>query len=710
MAESAAEEAQNPDEKPANQEPGYEELLANYEGSEIPGRSVQNVLHGNFEILAEQPIPELDSRTARAYAVHTQDGGGEGLYAMVCETGLPYRLGAIQKLSTKSLDYIVNVIDSGVVYLSKFSEHRLVIIIERPSGMRLSRYIQQHEDYYSERFIAEELVTPVTIVLKELRELGISHGCINLDTIYYDPNREKKLQLGECVSELAGLSQNYFFETIDRSLCTPLAKGEGTVKTDCYALGIMILHLVLQRNPCEEMNEDDYLSLRLNLGTYNGLLDNREVPEKMQDILRGLLNDHDEDRWGAQQLEGWLGGKKFNLIRPSLPREAPRPYTLPDGYEYYNRKALANGIYHDWRNAMEILRNPKLIRWIELSVLKPDTAEKLREILESSSQKSGSTYLTEVDLQTSRALMVLDPTGPIRLRHLSVHADGLGVVLADFYNRGNSDGVQLIARMIESDLAEDWAEMQRANLTRELTQHLWRLQQNRKYIRQKGLGFGMERALYELNPALPCRSALLETEHIMTLKETLIALDRKAKAMLGKQELLDRHLAAFIASKLEIANTISISELQRFREFRDHPKLQMLHLLARAQKKIGNPALKGLSYWMGESLNEVLEKIHSRSLRKELRKRIRNAAKDGHLESMLRLFHDAEMLAKDEYGFQKAVQRYRRDKAEILHLSDSNKMMMRAKKRGIRFTMFLSYFLCLLIIFLVIKERQLLVF
>ncbi len=59
-----------------------------------------------------------------------------------------------------------------------------------------------------------------------------------------------------------------------------------------------------------------------------------------------------------------------------------------------------------------------------------------------------------------------------------------------------------------------------------------KLERLRSIIRNAGLGFGIERMLYDLNPDMPCQSPLFAQWHVATLPALLKQLDRLAPALI----------------------------------------------------------------------------------------------------------------------------------------------------------------------------------
>src|SRR5690606_28842427 len=135
-----------------------------------------------------------------------------------------------------------------------------------------------------------------------------------------------------------------------------------------------------------------------------------------QDFFRGVLADNPNERWGLDQLQQWLSGKRFNMIAPSAPKEAGRALEFR-GEQYFNRRLLAQVFQKNWREAAKELRHLKLDRWAEMSLHRPEMAERIERALRIAGDASTERHINDM---MTRVISILDPTGPIRTVSLAV--------------------------------------------------------------------------------------------------------------------------------------------------------------------------------------------------------------------------------------------------------------------------------------------------
>ena len=185
---------------------------------------------------------------------------------------------------------------------------------------------------------------------------------------------------------------------------------------------------------------------------------------------------------------------------------------------------LANALHVHWRESLKEIKNLRIDRWCEMSLHRPELAEKLDRTLRYAGH--GSTDAQMNDMLT-RVVSILDPTGPLRSRELSLRPDGIGPILADVVHHNGAELPQLIS-FIENDFGNFWSEQADSNKTPEMSTTVWRLQRTRPYLKRKALGFGLERTLYELNLSLCCQSPLVKQYHVMSSLDMLKTLDALA--------------------------------------------------------------------------------------------------------------------------------------------------------------------------------------
>ena len=121
--------------------------------------------------------------------------------------------------------------------------------------------------------------------------------------------------------------------------------------------------------------------------------------------------------------------------------------------------------------------------------------------------------------------------------------------------------------------------------------------QSRNFLKSKQLGYGIDRCLYKLNPGLPCQSPLISSECVISIEDLLPALDNVAANIESKLVPIDRHIAAFIATRFEEDIQPHLRALASTKQ--QTSMVGMMSLLAFMQYKLHPEPLLGLVGWVG---------------------------------------------------------------------------------------------------------------
>lgn len=646
-------------------------------------RGRKDMLDDVYAIRQNQLIASLSKDLAPACEAENESLRDQKLYALLLPREIPYRLKNIEALKGNDHPNILPLIAAGKVQFSSDESIRMVVVHERPQ-LRTVREVLEERQSFNERFVIDEVIAPLADALKVFKARGISHACLNIDTVFLGD----KVLLGECVSEPAGYAQHYHFESPDRGQALPMGKGETSVAADCYALGVLALYLLLGMRYFERIEEQQYLKTRLTLGSYNTLVGGREF-KALEDFLKGVLNDDPNERWTPEHIDQWAKGKKYNLLTPSVLREGQRPFQFL-GEDFFNRRALAHSFAQNWEDAKPALKNNHLSRWVEVSLHKNDMAETLRKVMERAGGLHNISEKANNELVT-RTICLLDPEGPVRYNMVSAFIDGLGPVMAEAFRDRDQKRIQACTEILDYNLFNYINEITDGSKAKRYANLLWRMQNCSRYLRMQSMGFGIERILYELNPMLTCQSPLLAGENVLTGEELLYALDRIGMRKSKSIEYLDRHIAAFVAMRSDISKEVKMSEFRSIPALSQNPQLIVLYMLSQVQRKAGRTKLRGLSSWAALRVLPLIDNFHSRTIRRKLRSKLRDAAKSGDLDKIFETILDAPMLHEDLQGFQKAVQRFIRNAKEIAKLENPKRLSARADKMGMVLALIIAY-------------------
>lgn len=672
-------------------------FLKKYTAATAP-RGRMDTLGDRYAIRLRDVLPHLSNDFATACAAVDESNPERKVYALILKREIPYRLANIEAQANIRNPNLLQLAAHGVVQFSDEEQFRYVVVMEQPTGKTLREVLENKKTHFSDHFLMEEIILPFCQVLREFEAQGISHGNLNIDTVYLSD----KLQVGESVSQPSGYSQKFHFETTERSQANPLGKGEGTIGVDIYALGIIVAHAMLGIRHFERIDRKTFLQRRLMLGSYNTLLNGQEH-STFSDFFKGTLQDNAEDRWTLEHIEQWLNGKKFNLLAPSILREAQRPFAFINE-EFFNRRALADAFGQNWDEAQVSLRTGYLSRWVEVSLHKIEVANTLRKVMEKTGGINTGSEKVNNEL-VARSIAILDPDGPIRLKSICCFTDGLGPLLANGFRMRDQNLIQSVVNILDYNAFTQVQEGATDAASKRLLAIQKKFSNCSKYLRMQAMGFGMERILYELNPNLPCQSPLLAQENVLTLTELLEAIDhlgaRKSKGF----DYLDRHIAAFVAAKMDIGREISLSDSRVLPALSQNPQIIVLYMLAQAQNKMGKPKMKGLSAWAALRVLPLVDNFHGRTVRHKVRANLKSAAMSGEIDKILSVLTDKMQVVEDTNGFQQAIDTFGKNQRKIEKLKNREKMLKEGRRIGMLLATIIGYSMLAVSVVSVLKSQ-----
>jgi hypothetical protein len=448
-----------------------------------------------------------------------------------------------------------------------------------------------------------------------------------------------------------GSDQPAVYETIENGLANRMGRATGNQADDLYALGVLVLFLHMG-NPLHAMSDEQVIGAKINFGTFSALAGGTKVSPTMAEMLRGLLSDKASDRWTLKNLEMWMLGQYFNPVLPNLPQRATRPIRLGGG-EHMNRPAAANAMATHWDEALTNVDNGTLESWLKRGFNDDKVAEPLhliRGLALSYGPSTGAKHR-----MVSRLIQFMGPNLPLCYKSIRVNPAAMGNMLAAVIDQPplRTEFVE----MLRGRLPQGWVDHQ-PKLTSELASIRRTLDGIEKVIERPGPGYSVERVLYELDPAMPCRSDLIGDYYVTSLKDLLPAIDAALPGAESGTIPMDRHIAAFAASK--IARPVE-RELALIGNAADQSGYRMgiLRLLAAVQRQHSNNDLPRLAEALLELLRPVVDSFHRIQARSDLRNKLEQLAAHSDFVQMAEMLdEDGALRQSDIQGFEQAQQAY----------------------------------------------------
>lgn len=622
------------------------------------------IVRDRFVVDTGTPIPDLDTPSAKAYAVEDRKDLGSKLFGLVCTPGLPTRTDVMGVLRGEELPGLMPLVEWDILDWAPLGQRSMIVIYDRPRGDRLLTNMEAGKFKFNEYEFPRRVIEPLVNGIKSISTFDMPHRSIRPRNVFFMDEELQNLVLGDCSTVPPGFDQPPLFEPIDRAMAQPGGRGRGTLADDIYALGVTLVVLMLGYNPFTRISEDDILKAKMEQGSYAALCGNLRLPIPMLEPLRGMLNDVVEDRWGLDELEGWLAGRKQPSIRQSPITRSEFPFEF-EGRNHVTPRTLARDMARHREKGIATMKDEALLTWLRRGLDQTPKADGVRAALDLAALHRDEPQGTDEYL-LAKICMILDPQAPIRYKGLSFMPDGFGPAMAvEILRRGD---VQVPTEVLSYEVPSIWYVLQ-------TTVFPGASVQQREFLQMKGFlnirdpGYGWERCLYEINPTLPCQSEHIVKDYVIDIEHLLPALDAAANRVDTKQSPMDRHVAAFIAANFDEDIHPHLKALAA--PTPETSTIGMLSLLAFLQWKLKLTALFGLSSWVGGLLGPAINTYHSRSKRRDIEKEIPRLVRKGSLPELFDLIDNAENRKADQDGFAVSCAQFAAAEKEIREIEGS---------------------------------------
>ena len=641
-------------------EPAAQDQDQDHDAQSANGPEV--VIDERYRLLTGDRLPELDLGEAKAVVVRDDRSPGDMLFARVCPPhGLP-RLDIIGSLKHMREAKMLRPVEWGPVNLSGSKQSQVAIIFPRPEhGALLPSHVDAVNPMQTDE-IAKCVLVPVYLTLALMSQRSMTHRGIRADNIYWDGPGQTSVMLGDCVTTPPAAMQPVIYESVESAMTPPLGRGAGTIRDDFYSLGVTILVLATGKIPLVGMKDADVINAKLSRGSYAALMDGARPPFGLRELLRGLLSDNADERWGMEQLEQWLAGGLRSTVQEARSGAAARPFEFA-GKEYSNFRSLAQAFGENWEKAVKAIKEPAFVKWLQRGASEGPAAERVSTILamRTHAEKMGPNHICQISI-------LLDPLGPLRYRGLVTIPHAVGPILADAFRKKDKALIDLIVDSITSGTAVKWysEQSQRDQIIYE--SELKNIRRMQQMLRHTGPGYGIERCLYMLNPSYSCQSDILQGKFVADVRDLLPALESLVEKNGELPTLMDRHLTAFIASRIKANVDRLLASLEAAQGDAFLTKLGMLSLLAAVQSKHGPSELPHLSAWLARELEPAVNRFKSKTLRDQMRKKLIAQSGSGSLVELHGCLNNDNAIRRDDAARKKATREFATAAKEIAAL------------------------------------------
>ncbi len=620
----------------------------------------QILLDGRYEISADARLPKFDSPGVEAFAVHDRNEPGRSMFALIAPGHLPCRYFGVLTKKPPSDAPVMWPRAGGVVDwpVGQANGTRTVwgrrpaLIFDAPKGERMFGGDAAVPGPMTEPQLARLVITPLVAAIRELTSLGIPHRAIRPNNLFYQSSNQGPVMLGECFSMPPGHAQPMLYETIENAIADPFGRGPGLLADDLYALGVLILRLHVGADPTEGMSDEEIISAKISAGSFAALAGREKLSTSMAEVLRGLLNDKAADRWTLRHLDAWSVGQHFTPTMPYLPQRASRPIRFGDS-DHMNKPALAHAMSRRWPETMKLVDSSDFDNWLRRSFNDDKVSDVITRLATSSAHSGPSSAIK--DRYVSRLIIWMNSQSPVCYRDIRVNATGMATMMANVL-----DNQQLMGQFVElmrGRLPQMWINEQ-PQLNADQLQVRRIMEEIEKHLEKPAFGQGAERALYELDPLIPCRSPMISDFYVINMRDLLPAIDAALPALGEGTMPIDRHIAAFIGAHLRRSIERELNAMGTATNEVDR-RVAIVRVFAIVQQAFPNRKLPRLADAIVTMLVPALDSFHHATARADAERRMHKLAKDCDFSGLALLFDpQGPYRRSDSLGFAAAKRAY----------------------------------------------------
>ncbi len=622
------------------------------------------VVEGRYAVDLKRPQPAFDRAGGQAFAAQDIKDTSRLVYALVQRKAVPQRKEVVTALRHDPVSNLLNPIAQGVHRLGPKGPARLITIVEAPAGPSLAGALKGHSISPQ---ILRKLVVPAAVrMLSALHARKIMHRAIFPENLFFANTEGGEIVFGECFSGPPGIDLAACYEPLDRAMADPSARGPAGPEADLFSLGATLLACYLGRPLGGRRDAENLMRARIAQGSFWALSGGEEIPGLLGMLLRGLLNDDPEERWTLEDVEAWTE----NAARPrrvlNLSWTFARPVTFMR-QNFSDRRMLAQEFARHPLEAARWLRALDFNLWFQTYLTAETLTEKIEKHLNLHAEPDLSSTHHGDHALVCRFAALLDPFGPLRWRGRHIMPDAIGSALANAFAERDEHVLDDMRHFFDQGVMPAAVEIMGEH-NAEVQKLAFDLGQLAQLVRAKGADKGLERALYELNPALPCLSPVFKGLWVGSIRGLLEALERLAEKPGNLLHLIDTHILAFIAAREHGAARL-VAAVRATPKDQRRTLAALIELLRYLQDKSRLAKLPHLTARLADLLRPELSKLKGRKRREKSLAMLKEVAESGSILKLAKMFDLLAIARADAQGFQQARWRYRQLEGRRKHFS-----------------------------------------
>ncbi len=632
-----------------------------------------------FEIDFSSPISWLDSNGAKAYKTIDRIDPRRELFALICGNETAPRSTMLPYIKSIENNNMLKLVEYGVVSYIPQKSRNMALIYQTPLGGKVFDKGEIRIDVQNTEKFRSILISLLSVV-ESFKTYNLTHRAIRLDNLYFRNADKTEVVLGDCLASFPAFYQPSAYETVESMLCLKEGRGNGNEKSDIYAIGVTMLSLLLGHELRDDITNAELLRLKIKKGSYQTLLGEDRLSNQFAPIIRGLVNDIEDNRFNYVQAYNFLDGKSSNHNNLGS-QERPKKSLTINGEKVYTARDVAIAMASAPQEAYELIKNGKIADWIKNGLENEKLLGKLEKMLAVNPENTVS-----IDSIIAKTCILIAPELPIKIRDVCLFPDGAPKAI--FYATKNGGVLKDFYELFSADLIKLWYQEQ-THLRSPANAAEFKV-----YINRNDIGYGIDRIMYDFDDDIPCTSPLLGNEFVNSPTRILRALDNTYAHQVVNTLPYDKSIIAYLRCKMGKKIDGIIIDLNTNKE--DLQAGAVLRLYTNMQNKFGPAQLPNLTKWLSTASVPIIRSYHNIKYQKFLERELLKINKNGKLHELCDILENDEARKLDKSNYTKAVSEINlllAEKSKLLN--NSYKFEEEAKELAIKFASVLAVLIML---------------
>lgn len=618
----------------------------------------------DFEIYFDHPLPRYSSPRVQAY--HAKSKRGQMCLAFLSDHTTVPRKSVSEKYMSLQSGHLPRLVARGIA-ISPDGIERYAFIYENNFGNPIVPGNDEPQSYgWRPDIVLQVIIKPILATLQELHNADMTHGNIRVNNLFDSGTLPlQRIIIGDCLASTYLSAQPELYLPPPLALAHPMGRGLGSPADDMYAFGVTCAILLRTHDPFLGKSKEDILLNKIDMGTFSTLIENERLPSQLLELLRGLLYDDPETRWTIHDVQEWMDGKRVGHRQGAKRLKGSRHLILGD-HKILFPSFLSYYASKDVPRAVKLITSGDIKQWIRRSVSDARLESRYDMAVENAQEQTAQANANEYSV--CRLSIAMEPNFPILYGNLALFPDSFGLVLADLMMADQD--IKPIIELINDQVIPFWMNMQN-DLPSDFNMVINKFEQCQQFIKQRLIGYGIERCVYFLSPEVHCLSSALKNFYVHSSEQLVHALNIIADQPNRPNRPLDRHMISFLSVRERQVIERYLPELGSSEPHRTATGIISVFASIQAISKLG--PLPGLSRWVATLAEPLYGRFHDQDLQKSIRKKIDGLKDSGMITKMADILFDQDCIRRDQIEFRNAMNEYYQISIDKIKLSEALK-------------------------------------